>query len=83
MPSRRPESDDEDAEASAAPGAEFVPLDAVDGDDAAKADVVDDVEIEDDVSADEDDTFLEAEEDEDDADVADLIDSDIEEDEET
>lgn len=82
-PSRRPESEEDDVDAAPAAGAEFVPLDAVDGDDSAKVDVADDVEIEDDVIADEDDTFLEAEEDEDDADVADLIDGDIEEDEET
>ena len=83
MPSRRPDSEDDETDAAAVPGAEFVPLDAVDGDDSAKADAVEDVEIEDDVIAGDDDTFLEAEEDEDDADVADLIDGDIEEDEET
>jgi uncharacterized protein (TIGR02300 family) len=60
----------------------FVPLETVEAEDPAKATVVDDIEIEDDIG-DEDDTFLEPEEDEDDGDVADLIDGDLEEDEET
>jgi uncharacterized protein (TIGR02300 family) len=66
----------------ATPGAEFVPLEAAEGDDASKAAAVPDIEIEDDIG-DEDDTFLEPEEDEDDSDVADLIDGDLEEDEES
>lgn len=78
----RPE-EDEDADGIAPAGAEFVPLDAVDGDDAAKALPDDDIELEDDAIGDDDDTFLATEEDEDDDDVADLIDGDLEEDEES
>jgi uncharacterized protein (TIGR02300 family) len=75
------EVEEEELEAGPA-GAEFVPLEAAEGDDAEKAASVPDIEIEDDIG-DEDDTFLEPEEDEDDSDVADLIDGDLEEDEES
>jgi len=75
--------DDGDEAEVLAPVADFVPLEAVDADDPAKVAVTDDIEIEDDVIGDDDDTFLEPEEDEDDGDVADLIDGDIEEDEES
>jgi len=75
------EAEEEETELAAA-DPNFVPLEAVEGDDPAKAAVVDDIEIEDDIG-DEDDTFLEPEEDEDDGDVADLIDGDLEDDEET
>ncbi len=75
------EADEDDTELAVA-DPNFVPLEAVEADDPAKAAVVDDIEIEDDIG-DEDDTFLEQEEDEDDGDVADLIDGDLEEDEET
>jgi uncharacterized protein (TIGR02300 family) len=62
-------------------GAELVALEEADGDaDAAKVDLAEDIEIEDD-GAGEDDTFLEDEEDEDD-DVTDLIGDGIEDDEE-
>lgn len=75
------EAEEDDTELAVA-DPNFVPLEAVEGDDPAKAAVVDDIEIEDDIG-DEDDTFLEQEEDEDDGDVSDLIDGDLEEDEET
>ena len=74
-------SDDEEAETE---GAEVVPLDEADNvEDGKVAAVVPDEDSvdEDDDSADADDTFLEEEE-EDDADVSDLIDGDIEDDEE-
>jgi uncharacterized protein (TIGR02300 family) len=66
----------------ATPSPEFVPLETAESDDAAKVAAVPDIEIEDEIG-DEDDTFLEPEEDEDDSDVADLIDGDLEEDEES
>lgn len=75
------EVEEDDTELAAA-SPEFVPLEQVAaGDEAAAADV-DAIEIEDEMG-DEDDTFLAPEEDEDDSDVADLIDGDLEEDEET
>lgn len=75
------EVEEEDTELAAA-SPEFVPLEQVAaGDEAAAADV-EAIEIEDEIG-DEDDTFLAPEEDEDDSDVADLIDGDLEEDEET
>jgi uncharacterized protein (TIGR02300 family) len=77
---KAPEAEEDEVEvAGAAP--EFVPLEAAEEADPASAVAVDDIEIEDDIG-DEDDTFLEPEEDEDDS-VADLIDGDIEEDEES
>ena len=71
----------EDDEVEVEPGAEIVSLEDADADAAPDKAVVvdDDIEIEDDVVA--DDTFLEEEE-EDADDVADLIDGDIEDDEE-
>ena len=78
---KAPEADEGEAELAVA-SPDFVPLEAVEADDPAKAAVVDDIEIED-IDDDEDDTFLEPEEDEDDGDVADLIDGDLEEDEES
>lgn len=79
----RAEAKDEDeGDLPIAAGADFVPLEAVDGEDPSKV-VPDDIEIEDAVIGDDDDTFLEPEEDEDDGDVADLIDGDLEEDEES
>ena len=77
-----PVGEDEAADGLPVPAADFVPLEAVDGDDAAKAVGVDDIELEEDIGE-EDDTFLAPEEDEDDGDVADLIDGDLEEDEES
>lgn len=74
-------ADDEDGELVAA-GAEFVPLESVDADDAAKTGAADDIEIDETIGDDEDDTFLATEEDEDDSDVSDLIDGDLEDDEE-
>ncbi len=71
------EEEEEAVDDVAAP--ELVPLEEADVADDAKVVPDDDIEIE----ADDDDTFLEPEEDEDDADVADLIDGDIEEDEES
>ena len=74
--------DEDEAEvAVTGDGPELVSLDDVDVDDAGKELPIDDVdvEIDDDISADE--TFL-AEEEEGDDDVADLIDSDLEDDEE-
>lgn len=58
---------------------DLVPLEEADVADDAKVVADDDIDIEDD----EDDTFLAPEEDEEDDDVADLIDGDIEEDEES
>ncbi|PPD14986.1 MAG: TIGR02300 family protein [Methylobacterium sp.] len=81
LAAKAPEVDEDETELVVA-DPNFVPLEAVEADDPAKAAVVDDIEIEDDIGA-EDDTFLEPEEDEDDGDVADLIDGDLEEDEET
>ncbi len=81
--SRAAPADDEEAEAEN--GAEVVALEDADAiDDGKVAPVVaeEDADVEDDpAAADDDDTFLEEEE-EDDADVADLIDGDIEEDDE-
>lgn len=75
--------DDEEDDLPIASGPDFVPLEAVDEEDPAKA-VPDDLEIEDAVIGDDDDdTFLETEEDEDDGDVSGLIDGDLEEDEES
>ncbi|MCZ8182408.1 MAG: TIGR02300 family protein [Beijerinckiaceae bacterium] len=59
---------------------ELVPLEEAEETDDAKV-VADDDDI--DIDGDDDDTFLETEEDEDDSDVADLIDGDLEEDEES
>ncbi len=80
--SRAAPVDDEEVEADS--GAEVVALEDADAIDDGKvvpvvAEDADDVE--DDTAADDDDTFLEEEE-EDDADVSDLIDGDIEEDDE-
>jgi uncharacterized protein (TIGR02300 family) len=75
------EVEEEDTELAAA-SPEFVPLEQVAAGDKAAAADVDAIEIEDEIG-DEDDTFLAPEEDEDDSDVADLIDGDLEEDEET
>ena len=81
--SRAAPADDEEAETEN--GAEVVALEDADAiDDGKVAPVVaeEDADVEDDpAAADDDDTFLEEEE-EDDADVADLIDGDIEEDDE-
>ena len=77
---KAPEVEEDEVELVAA-SPEFVPLEAAEADDPVKDAVADDIEIED--IGDEDDTFLEPEEDEDDGDVADLIDGDLEEDEET
>ncbi len=80
--SRAAAQDDEEAEVE--PDAEVVSLEDADQVDDGKVAAVatdDDVDLEEDVVADDDDTFLEEEE-EDDADVADLIDGDIEDDEE-
>lgn len=75
-----PEVDEDEPELAAGP--DFVPLEQAEAVDPAKTPDVDAIEIEDDLG-DDDDTFLEPEEDEDDGDVADLIDGDLEEDEET
>jgi uncharacterized protein (TIGR02300 family) len=75
------EVEEDDTELAAA-SPEFVPLEQVAATDDAATPDVDAIEIEDEIG-DEDDTFLAPEEDEDDSDVADLIDGDIEEDEET
>jgi len=78
-----PANDDEEEDADPAVAvAEFVPLEDAEPAEAKDA-VADDVEIDEEiVPADDEDTFLEAEEEGDD-DVADLIDGDIEGDEET
>ena len=84
-PAGRAANDDDEDDAGLDPSAaaaEFVPLEDAEPDE-AKDVVADDIEIDDEVVAGaDDDTFLEEEE-EGDADVADLIDSDIEADEET
>lgn len=75
-------AEDEEVEAEGAP--EVVALeeaDAADDGKVAPVVAVDEADVEDETPADDDDTFLEAEE-EDDADVSDLIDGDIEDDEE-
>lgn len=81
----RPAADNDDETAEVDPKAaqaEFVPLEDADAPEAAAKEIpADDIEIEDD-GAETDDTFLEEEE-EDDGDVAGLIDGDLEEDEES
>jgi uncharacterized protein (TIGR02300 family) len=74
------ESDDDETEADDDAAPDLVPLEEADTDDKVADVADDDVDIDDD---DDDDTFLEPDEDEDDNDVSDLIDSDIEEDEES
>lgn len=83
---RSEDDSDEDAELdpALAKSADFLPLEVVDAEDGAKVAVVDEIEdADEDIAADDDDTFLAPEEDEDDSDVADLIDGDIEDDEES
>ena len=77
----RKEEDEEVELEPAAAAAEFVPLEEVDATDDAKA-APDDVEIDEDIGGD-DETFLEPDEEDGDDDVADLIDGDIDDDEET
>ena len=81
----RPRADakaaEEEDDLPLAGAADFVPLEAVDAEASGK-EVPDDLEIED-AGIETDDTFLEPEEDEDDGDVAGLIDGDLEEDEES
>jgi uncharacterized protein (TIGR02300 family) len=72
--------DDEEIATDEVAAPELVPLEEAEAPDDAKV-VADDDDI--DIDSDDDDTFLETEEDEDDSDVADLIDGDLEEDEET
>lgn len=72
-------ADDEEEAVDDVATPDLVPLEEADVADDAKAAPDDDIDIEDD----DDDTFLEPEEDEDDSDVADLIDGDLEEDEES
>ncbi len=72
--------DDEEVTPDEVAAPELVPLEEAEAPDDAKV-VADDDDI--DIDSDDDDTFLETEEDEDDSDVADLIDGDLEEDEET
>lgn len=74
--------DEEDEEEVEAAPVELVALEEADAPDAAVKDVEAVDDIDEDIVADEEDTFLEAE-DEDDDDVSDLIDGDIEGDEET
>jgi uncharacterized protein (TIGR02300 family) len=71
--------EDDELEVDVAVVPDLVPLEEADVADDAKVVADDDIDIE----ADDDDTFLAPEEDEDDGDVADLIDGDIEEDEES
>jgi len=74
------QADDEDTETELdAP--EIISLEEAEAEDAGKDPVIDDVEIEDDIDADDD--FLAEEEDEADDDVSILIDGDLEDDEET
>jgi uncharacterized protein (TIGR02300 family) len=72
-------ADDEEEAVDDVATPDLVPLEEADVADDAKAAPDDDIDIEDD----DDDTFLAPEEDEEDDDVADLIDGDIEEDEES
>ena len=76
----------EDDEVEVETGAEVVALedaDAIDDGKVAPVAVEDDADIiEDDAASDDEDTFLQEEEEDDDADVADLIDGEIEDDEE-
>jgi uncharacterized protein (TIGR02300 family) len=84
---RRPEAakaEEVEEESVADPAAAvLVPLEEADADPAAKDIPGDDIEVEEDIGAEQDDTFLEPEEEEDGGDVSDLIGGDIEEDEET
>ncbi len=74
----------EDEEAVIDPvAAVLVPLEEADGAVPDKEIPGDDIDIDEDIGDDDDDTFLEPEEEEDGGDVADLIGSDIEEDEES
>ena len=74
------QADDEDNETELdAP--EMISLEEAEAEDAGKDPVIDDVEIEDDIDADDD--FLAEEEDEADDDVSTLIDGDLEDDEES
>ena len=74
------QADEEDTETELdAP--EMISLEEADAEDAVKDPVIDDVEIEDDIDADDD--FLAEEEDDEDDDVSALIDGDLEDDEET
>ena len=74
------QADDEDTETELdAP--EIISLEEAEAEDAGKDPVIDDVEIEDDIDADDD--FLAEEEDEADDDVSILIDGDLEDDEES
>lgn len=80
---KAPLRDEEDEEEAEAAPVELVALEEADAPDAATSDVAAVEDIEEDATADEDeDTFLEAE-DEDDDNVADLIDGDLADDEET
>ena len=72
--------DEAEVEVAAADAPELVSLDDVEAEEVGKDLPIDDVEIEDDIE--EDETFLEEEEEGDD-DVADLIDGDLEDDEES
>lgn len=77
-----PAAEEEEAEPEIVADAEIVSLDeAAAGDDGKDPIVEDDIDIEADIDTDDDDTFL-AEEEEDNDDVADLIDGDIETDDE-
>ncbi len=78
---RKEEDEDTELEPAAA-AAEFVPLEEADASDDAKA-VPDDVEIDEDIGGDDDETFLETDEEDGDDDVADLIDGDIDDEEES
>jgi uncharacterized protein (TIGR02300 family) len=74
------QADDEETETELdAP--EMISLEEADAEDAGKDPVIDDVEIEDDIDADDD--FLTEEEDDEDDDVSTLIDGDLEDDEES
>ena len=74
---------DEDDEVAAAAPVVLVPLEEADAVAAEKDIPGDDIDLGEDIAGDDDDTFLETEEEEDDGDVADLIGSDIEDDEES
>ena len=79
----KPEPEEEDEAETADSAVELVSLDEADAETSEKEAVVtteDDIEVEDDIGTEDDDTFLEEDEEGDD-DVADLIDGDIEGDE--
>lgn len=85
---RRPEpvakvADEEEEDVVDTAGAELVSLEEADAETVEKEIPGDDIDLGEEIEPDADDTFLETEDEEEDGDVADLIGSDIEDDEES